>query len=138
MVPQYQEKKNGVLLSANYGITKFLESGIYFYRYNWYFYSLNFIGIQNRFHILPFFIESNNKYYRLDAYVFNQTGLVIYKHGGDYFEKDYNTDIGIGASLYLFKHVGIRFEYKWGFILSKQVENNNFQNGFNLGLSLKF
>lgn len=138
MPQEYQEKKNGVSLSANYGLTKSLESGIYFYWYKLHFSSLNFIGIQNKLHILPFFIESNNKYFRLDAYIFNQTGLIIYKYLAGQLGKSYTTDIGIGTAFYLYKHLGIRFEYKWGFILSKHVENPNFQNGFNLGLSLKF
>jgi len=138
MLPEYKEKKNGVLLSANYGVTKFLESGLYYYKYNSAFNSLDFTGIQNRLHILPFFIETNNKSFRLDAYLFNRTGMVIFKYSGNHYEMNYNSDFGIGTAFYLLKHVGVRFDYKWGFILSKQVDNHNFQNGFSLGLSLKF
>lgn len=140
MIPEYKEKRNGALLSANYGITKFLESGLYYYRLSSDFLRTNFFGIQNRFHLLPFFVESDSKYFRLDAYVFNQTGMYIYinKYSSINSMKSYNTDVGIGTSLYLFKHIGVRLEYKWGFILTKHVENHNFQNGFSLGLSFKF
>ncbi len=140
MIPQYQEKKNGVSLSANYGLTKFMESGLYYYRYNLHFSSYNFTGLQNKFHIFPFFIESNNRYFRLDAYIFNQAGLIIHNYSDNQLSNNYycNCNIGIGTSFYLFKHIGVNFEYKWDFILSKHVENPNFQSGFNLGLSLKY
>jgi hypothetical protein len=72
LTQQYQEKKNGVSFSANYGITKFIESGIYYYRYKLYFHAYNFVGIQNKLHLLPFVIESNNRFFRLDAYLSNQ------------------------------------------------------------------
>ncbi len=137
IIPANETKQNGVSISANYGLTKFLESGLYYYKYNTTFTSVNFAGIQNRFHILPFFNVSNNKFFRLDAYVFNQTGLAVYKHVNDFITYC-NTDIGLGTSLFLFKNVGINFEYKWGFLLSKTVENYNFQNGLKLGLILKF
>jgi hypothetical protein len=138
MIPEYQEKKNGVLLSANYGVTKFLECGLYYYSFNSNFIKTYFGGIQNRFHLLPFFVASDNKYFRLEAYVFNQTGMIMYKYSDVDLTTNYNTDIGIGTSVYLFKHIGVRFEYKWGFILTKHVENHNFQNGFSLGISFKF
>lgn len=136
IVSEYKEKKNGVLLSANFGITKFVESGLYYYRYNSVIASLNFAGIQNRFHILPFLIESNNRYFRLDAYVFNQTGLFFSK-SNYHSSHTLNSDIGIGSTFYISRNIGINFEYKWGFLLSKHIENPNFQNGFKLGLSLK-
>lgn len=137
MVPDYKNMKNGVSLSANYGLTKFMESGFYYYKYNEAFNSLNFAGIQNRFHVLPFFIESNNRYFRLDTYVFNQTGLFFAK--SDYYSsKTFHSDIGIGSSFYLSKNIGINLEYKWGFLLSKHVKNHNFQNGLKLGLNFKF
>ncbi len=137
MMPEQIEKKNGILLSANYGITKFLETGLYYYIYKPKLITINFLGIQNRFHILPFFVGSNNKYFRLDAYVFNQTGLNIEKISDNNYSYLYNSDIGIGTSLYLFKHMGINFEYKWSFYLSKQIANRNFQNGFAIGLCFK-
>lgn len=138
MPEENQDKKNGVSLSANYGVTKFLESGIYYYRYKLYFHAYNFIGIQNRLHLLPFIIESNNKFFRLDAYLSNQTGSILYQYMSNNWGMMFNTDIGIGTAIYLYKHLGIRFEYKWCFLLSNHIENPNFQNGFNLGISLKF
>ena len=138
LVQQNQEKQNGISLSANYGITKFLESGIYYSRYKLYFHAYNFVGIQNRLHLLPFIIESNNRFFRLDAYLSNQTGSILYQYMSNNWGMMFTTDIGIGTAMYLYKHLGIRFEYRWCFLLSKHVENPNFQNGFNLGISLKF
>ncbi|MDD2199430.1 MAG: hypothetical protein PHF99_12480 [Bacteroidales bacterium] len=137
IVSEYKEKKNGVSLSANYGLTKFMESGFYYYKYNAAFNSLNFAGIQNRFHVLPFLIESNNRYFRLDAYVFNQTGLFFSK-SNYHSSHTLNSDIGIGSTFYISRNIGINLEYKWGFLLSKHVENHNFQNGLKLGLNFKF
>lgn len=138
MIPANEVKKQGILLSANYGLNKFIETGLYYYRYNAAFNSLNFSGIQNRFHVLPFFEIANNKYFRLDTYFFNKLGLLFGKYFNNNFQIDYHTDIGIGSSIFLFKHIGVNVEYKWGFLLSKHVENSNFQNGIKLGLILKF
>ncbi len=153
---RFTKNCRGISFSANYGVAKFLESGLYYNYVNPpYFHSEHFAGIQNRFHILPFLVKTDNKFFRFDAYVFNQTGLQIradkglHIHNiedGSSYEKTDNsklchTDVGLGTAVYLFGNVAIRFEYKWVFsfgkILGMQVKPY-YQRGFDVGLSLKF
>lgn len=139
LVPEYKQVEKGISVSLNYGFTKFLETGVYYNRYfKSSFVSLNFVGIQNRFHILPFFIESNNRFFRADAYVLNQTGLFLYRATNSGFSNYFHTNLGAGLSLFIFKNLGLNFDYTWSFVFSKNVVKSNFQNGFKLGLILKF
>ncbi|MCK9256209.1 MAG: hypothetical protein M0Q45_08585 [Bacteroidales bacterium] len=139
LVPEYKQVEKGISVSLNYGFTKFLETGVYYNRYfKSSFVSLNFVGIQNRFHILPFFIESNNRFFRADAYVLNQTGLFLYRATNSGFSNYFYTNLGAGLSLFIFKNLGLNFDYTWSFVFSKNVVKSNFQNGFKLGLILKF
>ncbi len=164
----YAENRNGLSFSANYGTAKCLETGI---KYIYEFEENHFVGIQNRFHILPFFVKTNNKFFRLDAYVFNNTGVELGRVRDIHWQTDPNDVIdriykegvlkslylnfGVGAAFNIFKRLAVRFEYKCDFRLKKSSPASMYymnkysmpvkkyyfgyaQNGFNVGLSLKF
>ena len=132
-------RKNALSLSACYGVTKFWEPGLY--------YSLSeetfgggshFVGIKNNFHILPFFIKPDNRFFRVCVYITDvfAVNLINFKaYGVFYYLCD---DIGLGASFYFAKHIGINLEYRWGFMLTGKPKRSNFQNVINFGLCFRF
>ncbi len=137
-------KINGFSLSANYGTAKFLETGLY-YAFGKRMTDYHFVGIQNRFHILPFFVNTDNKFFRFDTYISNQTGMYVIGASYDFIGVKnpifFHTNVGLGAAFYVFRNMAIRFEYRWDFIFGKlngMKTDPYLQNGFNVGISLKF
>ncbi|MBR6066950.1 MAG: hypothetical protein IKP45_04040 [Bacteroidales bacterium] len=132
-------RRDAFSLSACYGVTKFWEPGLY--------YSLSkeslgrgthFVGIKNNFHILPFFIKPDNRFFRVCVYVTDvfSVNLIYFKsYGVFYYLCD---DIGLGASIYFAKHIGLNLEYRWGFMLTGKPKRSNFQNVINFGLCFRF
>ena len=132
-------RKDAFSLSACYGVTKFWEPGLY--------YSLckesigrgsHFVGIKNNFHILPFFLKPDNRYFRVCVYITDvfDLNLINFKAVGVFYYLC--NDIGIGASFYFAKNVGINLEYRWGFMLTGKPIRSNYQNGINFGLCFRF
>ena len=134
-----RERKDAVSLSVCYGITKFWEPGVY--------YSLceetfgggsHYIGIKNNFHVLPFFIKPDNRFFRICVYITDVFDVNICKIQSGYVYSYLCNDIGLGASFFFAKNVGINLEYRWGFMLTGKPIRRNYQNGINFGLCFRF
>ena len=111
-------------LELNYGISKNIEFGIYSGIFQKYYSDGLLVGIQTNYHILPLFI--NAKDFRFDIYLCGKLGV--------YTNSIYPLDVGlgIGGAFYLFKHLGVFYEYLWGDM--PYVSNQSFK----LGVVYKF
>ncbi|MFA5648873.1 MAG: hypothetical protein WC951_11265 [Bacteroidales bacterium] len=138
---------NNFWLESNYGHSKFFESGVYLGYTNFsnytkpteeilqaYTTNAFFYGVNTNFHIMPLLNFTNEP--RFDVYISGKIGLLS-------FDAPKNTNItgtqldaaiNIGASYFIFRHLGVYAEF--GF--SKKLWFNEFDPGFKLGITLKF
>lgn len=134
-----REKKDAFSLSVCYGVTKFWEPGLYYSLCEEYFGGgSHYIGIKNNFHILPFFLKPDNRYFRVCVYITDVFDVNLWRiktFGTSYYLCN---DIGLGVSFYFAKNVGINLEYRWGFMLTGKPIRSNYQNGINFGLCFRF
>lgn len=137
-------------LAVNYGITTHLEMGIYggiaqtanlapldsnftgFLVYN----SSPSFGIQAQYHLLPYWIKSND--FRFDLYVKGSFGFRKTKHRlsaeNNGIFPEYAA--GIGAAFYVLKNVGIYGDYTYGKF--NTVRNSLQRSALRYGIVVKF
>jgi len=137
-------------IEANYGITNFIETGIYFggSRYKYYMpvdsitfiakgYFAPFYGTNFNFHLLPFLIKEEN--FRFDVYLTGKFGGLYYKdkRSGDGIHR-VEYALGGGLCFYPWKHFGVYTEYCYGNYLYEDVYNSSNHTKFRYGFTLKF
>ena len=132
-------------IEANYGLTNFIEAGVYlggsrslYYRPHS-FDKDNFVpyyGVNINYHLLPYWIKAEN--FRFDLYLSGKFGGLLFKDkwSGDSFHR-VEYALGTGACFYLWKHVGLYSEYCYGNYLFSE-DSFIAHTKFRYGLTLKF
>jgi len=112
-------------IEANYGVTKFLETGIYlgYSRFTSFrnpisspefeYKNLNtpYFGLSWNFHLLPFFVKKPD--FPIDLYLLGRYGGAYYTSPEDYIPSrglHFECSHGVGLSGYFNKHVGLFVE----------------------------
>jgi hypothetical protein len=133
-------------LEANYGITNFIEAGIYIgysriesSKINWADTTIMlnkcftpFYGINCNLHLLPLLVKKDN--FRFDLYVSGKLGGLYFVSPLGYYPHGHSAEYGIGGGLsfYLGKHWGFYSEYCFGKYFFKDNSNLRY------GLTFKF
>lgn len=147
--PSIDQLDHGFSLKANYGVAKFWEPGLMYYFTKSYSRTVNDVGVTNRLHLLPFFVNSDSKFFRLDTYIVNNyyvsfatsKNLAIVNDNNEIIllppqkKVDCITDVGIGASFFFIKNVGLNLEYRFRFYLN---DPSFYCHNFNIGVIVKF
>ncbi|MBN1953147.1 MAG: hypothetical protein JW801_18220 [Bacteroidales bacterium] len=136
-------------LEINYGLSNHLEGGAYIgtSKFNYYqptdstgytgirkYYYSAFYGINLNYHILPYFVESDN--FRFDAYLTGKFGGALLQNSDGTCHK-FEYSIGLGAAFYLFNNLGLFVELNVGdFIFEHTLENDYFKSRY--GITFKF
>ncbi|MFZ4726451.1 MAG: outer membrane beta-barrel protein [Paludibacter sp.] len=144
-------------MEINYGLMKYLETGIYIGYSRFYALSLHqvasgsnigrtnspFYGININIHLLPLLIKKDD--FRFDLYLLGKFGGNYYFTNADYFpERGHRTEygFGVGISFYLWKHTGIYAEYSRGkysyYDYPPGTFENTLQANFRFGITYKF
>ena len=144
----YRTKKYN--LELNYGILKNIEAGVYggYSRiqmwqqlsstgYMGYRTGAFYYGINCNFQLLPYLFKKDDL--RFDLYISGKLGGVAIKTSHNYEEHC----LGAGATIYLWKHLGIFGEYYYGKFYNKPIHPGRFfsqplNNKVNFGLAVKF
>jgi len=147
-----ENKISNLRFETNYGITDFLEAGVYgglslmeipvitedvvgnnisrYYSFDMFL--TPFYGLTINFHLLPFIIKKED--FRFDIYATGKIGGLFTTSKVEYdlhgFESEYG--IGGGISFYPWKHVGFYTEYTFGKYFFQDNKNLRY------GLSIKF
>ncbi len=145
---------HGFDIKANYGITKIWETGLNFYYVADKGYNLTSVGINSRIHVLPFLLNTDNRFFRFDLYAINQWGILFDGYRGNVGIIDENdeivyidykspvsliVDVGLGASFFVSKNVGFNFEFTWEYDLLKKIRlASTYSIRPSVGLILKF
>ena len=136
---------NNYKLEFNYKVLRHLEAGIYIgyskfdvIKINFadtIFYHKNqpalFYGINCNYHLLPFLVKKESKF---DLYITGKMGGFYLNSNEGYFPQgnDSEYSIGIGASFYVFKNIGVFSEYTYGKYYF--MDNDNLKWGVSIKL----
>lgn len=144
----YRDKRYN--LELNYGILNNIEAGIYggYSRihmweqisptgYMGYQTGAFIYGVNCNFQLLPYLIKKDDL--RFDLYITGKLGGITIKSSKSYEEHC----LGAGATVYLFKHLGLFVEYYYGKFYNKPLNPFHFfsqpvNNKVNFGLAVKF
>ena len=147
-----KEKTTGnYRIEANYGILKYIETGVYLGCSNFEIGNYNqadssitinnyftpFYGVNLNFHLLPFIVRRNN--FRFDLYLTSKLGGVYFSVPENSTLHGHNTEyaIGVGLCFFIWDHIGLYTEYCLGnFIFEDSFSNDHMK--FRYGLTFKF